>query len=170
MPEKRGAILALWLKIIQRVRSRKTKTGIKPVFSIKRLVALHRINGIAITVLVLCHPLLIKASENFTPYTFEKKYYPEFLGMALLAVLLVLAITAMFRNFLKLSYAGWLQLHRLSATLALVLLPAHILYVSETFKSGIPRKAALAIFCLNLLMIIRVWLRRLLQKAKSTGQ
>ena len=143
-------------------------TVLEQVFSIKSLGSLHRINGMTITILVLSHPLLIKASENFTPYTFEKKYYPEFLGMALLAVLLVLAVTAMFRNFLKLSHAGWLQLHRLSATLALVLLPAHILYVSETFKSGIPRKAALVIFCLNLLMISRVWLRGLLQKKISS--
>ncbi len=143
-------------------------TVLEQVFSIKRLVALHRINGIAITVLVLSHPLLIKASENFTPYTFEKKYYPEFLGMALLAVLLVLAATAMFRYFFNLSYAGWLQLHRLSATLVLFLLPAHILYVSETFKSGIPRNGALVIFCLNLLMMIRIQLRRFSQKAKSS--
>ena len=46
------------------------------------------------------------------------------------------------------------------------MMPAHILYVSESFKSGIPRKAALVIFSLNLLMIIRVWLRKYQIKAK----
>lgn len=136
------------------------------VFSVKRISALHRINGMAITFLVICHPLLIKASENFTPYTFEKKYYPEFLGIALLTVLLLLGLTAIFRNFFKLSNAKWLLLHRFSVTLVLLMMPAHILYVSESFKSGIPRKAALVIFSLNLLMIIRFWLRRHPQKAK----
>lgn len=136
------------------------------VFSVKRISALHRINGMAITFLVICHPLLIKASENFTPYTFEKKYYPEFLGIALLTVLLLLGLTAIFKNFFKLSNAKWLLLHRFSVTLVLLMMPAHILYVSESFKSGIPRKAALVIFSLNLLMIIRFWLRKHPQKAK----
>lgn len=141
-------------------------TILAQVFSVKRLIFLHRINGIAIGFLVLSHPLLIKASENFTPYTFEKKYYPEFLGMAVLVIVLTLTLTAILRNFSRLSYANWLLLHRCSATLALVLMPSHILYVSETFKSGIPHYAALVILSLNLLMIIRVWWRRLLQKAR----
>jgi len=135
------------------------------VFSAKRLLSLHRINGLAITFLVISHPLLIKASENFTPYTFEKKYYPEFLGMAVLAVLLTLSLTAVFRKFFKFSYSRWRLRHRMVATLALFLIPIHILFVSDTFKAGIPRNAALFIFSLNLLMITRIWLLRLLQKA-----
>jgi predicted ferric reductase len=137
---------------------------LEQIFTARRLLSLHRINGMVIAFLVICHPLLIKASENFTPYTFDKKYYPEFLGIALLAVLLVLSLTAVFRKIFKLSYAGWLRLHRFSATLALLLLPTHVLYVSETFKSGTPRHAALVIFSLNLLMITRVWLQRFLKK------
>jgi predicted ferric reductase len=130
------------------------------VFPAKRIFFLHRSNGIVIACLIVLHPLLIKASENFTPYTFEKKYYPEFLGIALLALLLLISLTAIFRNFLKFSYARWLLLHRFSATLALAMMPAHILYVSETFKSGIPRNTALVFLSLNLLMIIKVWLWR----------
>jgi predicted ferric reductase len=127
---------------------------------IERIFFLHRSNGIVIACLIVLHPLLIKASENFTPYTFEKKYYPEFLGIALLVLLLLISLTAIFRNFLKFSYARWLLLHRFSATLALAMMPAHILYVSETFKSGIPRNTALVFLSLNLLMIIKVWLWR----------
>ena len=141
-------------------------TIFEQVFTVKRLFSLHRINGMAIAFLVLSHPLLIKASESFTPYTFEKKYYPEFLGVSMFVVMLVLALTAIFRNFFNLSYTRWLLLHRLSATLLLFLMPTHILFVSETFKSGIPRNAALVIFSLNLLMIARVWLRGLMQKAR----
>jgi len=134
------------------------------LFSARRLFFLHRSNGMAIAFLLLAHPLLIKASENFTPYTFEEKYYPEFLGMAALAVLVVLLFTAVFRKFFRLSYGGWLLLHRFSATLTLVLMPSHVLSVSETFKAGIPYRAALLIFSLNLLMMIRVWWRRLRYK------
>jgi hypothetical protein len=113
------------------------------VFSVKRLLALHRINGMTIAFLVICHPLLIKVSENFT-----------------------LSLTAIFRNYFKLPYAKWVLLHRFTATLALLMMPAHILFVSESFKSGIPLNAALVIFSLNLLMTIRVWLRKHLQKAQ----
>ena len=141
-------------------------TIFEQIFSVKRLLSLHRINGMAITFLILSHPLLIKASEKFTPYTFEKKYYPEFIGMALLALLLLVSLIAIFRNFIKMPYTWWLFLHRLGVTLALLLIPTHILFVSETFKSGTPLSAALIVFSLNLLMITRIWLRRLSQKSQ----
>lgn len=136
----------------------------KQVLTAKGLLALHRFNGIAITILAGVHPLLIKASDNFTPYTFVKKYYPEFLGIGLLCVLLAFSLAAVFRNFLKISYKKWLLWHRLGATLVLLIMPAHILYVSETFKSGLPRRAALIILSLNLLMILRIWLYRIIMK------
>ncbi len=139
---------------------------LEQVFSVKRLLFLHRINGMIITVLVISHPLLIKASENFTPYTFEKKYYPEFLGIGLLLVLLTISFTTIFRNFFRLSYSRWLFLHRLMVTLALLIMPVHILYVSETFKSGVPWNGALIVFSLNLLLVIRIWVLRLSQYGK----
>lgn len=134
------------------------------IFSAKTVFSLHRINGMVIAFLALLHPLLIKASENFTLYTFEPKYYPEFLGIGLLGIILILAGTAIFRSFLKIKYSLWLLLHRLGATLVLVILPAHVLWVSETFKSGLPRTAALTIFSLALLLIARIWLRSLPSK------
>ena len=87
---------------------------------------MHRINGIIITCLVAAHPVLIKASENFIPYTISKKYYPEFVGIALLFVLLTLSATAIFRKFLKMPYPRWRLLHRLGATLVLLIVPAHL--------------------------------------------
>jgi len=136
----------------------------RQVFSTKRHLALHRLNGMAIVVLAGAHPLLIKASENFTPYTFARKYYPEFFGIGLLAVLLLLSFSAIFRNMLKMPYRAWLLLHRAGATLVLLLMPTHILFVSDTFKSGLPRQAAVIIVSLNLLMLLRLWLRSILQK------
>jgi hypothetical protein len=134
---------------------------LEKVFSAKSLFMLHRINGIIMACLAVTHPVLIKASENFTPYTFGKKYYPEFVGMGLLFVLLSLSATAVFRNFFKIPHKRWLLLHRLSATTVLVMLPAHILFVSDTFKSGLPRGAARTLFILSYLLIIRIWIRKL---------
>jgi len=136
------------------------------VYSLKRLLSLHRVTGLALGGLAVLHPLLIKASENFTPYIFEKKYYPEFIGIGVLTLLLFLVSTALLRKRIGLSYQKWLLLHRSIATLLLCLLPAHVLFVSETFKIGLPRKAALVLFTLNLILILRIWLRRIPPTAK----
>jgi len=131
------------------------------IFSAKRLLAFHRINGIVIILFVLTHPVLIKASENFISYTLEKKYAPEFIGIGLLLVILSVSMTAIFRDSLKIAYGRWLFPHRLGATLAVAILPFHILLVSDTFKAGPPRVAALVVFILNLLLLARIWRRRL---------
>lgn len=138
-------------------------TFFERIFSVKAGLQLHRINGVIIACLAILHPLLIKASENFTPYTLEKKYYPEFLGIVLLSIILIVSGTAFFRSFLKISYKSWLFTHRLGATLVLMLLPSHILWVSETFKNGLPRNGAVVIFSLALLLAVRIWLKRLLR-------
>jgi len=137
---------------------------LEQIFSVKILFILHRINGFIITCLVAVHPVLIKASENFTPYTFGKKYYPEFVGIGLIFVLLTVSAAAIFRNFFKMPYVRWRFLHRLGATLILLILPVHVLFVSDTFKSGVPRTAALTIFSLNLLLITYIWMKRFFQK------
>ena len=135
------------------------------IFSAKSVLMLHRINGFIIACLILAHPLLIKASENFTPYTFGKKYYPEFVGIGLLFVLFTLSVTAIFRSFFKMDYNRWRLLHRLGATMALLILPGHVFFVSDTFKSaGVPREAAIVVFSLNLLFITYIWLKRFFQK------
>ncbi len=142
-------LLASHLKFLERI------------FSLKRLIVLHRINGIIITLLVFVHPMLIKASENFIFYTFDKKYVPEFIGISLLLVILSVSVTATFRKFFKISYDKWLLLHRLGVTLVISILPLHVLLVSDTFKSGPLRIAALIISGLNLFSTVRSWLRRL---------
>jgi predicted ferric reductase len=146
-------VLAARLKILQLI------------FSAKSVLMLHRINGFVIACLIVVHPVLIKASDNFTPYTFGKKYYPEFVGISLLFVLLTVSLTAISRNLLKMDYSRWRILHRMGATMVFLIIPAHVLFVSDTFKSvGLPRSAAITVFSLNLLFITYIWLKRLFQK------
>ena len=134
---------------------------LQQIFSVKSLLVMHRINGFVIACLVAVHPVLIKASENFTPYTFGKKYYPEFVGIGLLFVVLTVSLTALFRNLLKMEYNRWRLLHRTGATMVFLILPGHVLFVSDTFKSaGLPRVAAITVFSLNLLFIVYIWLKR----------
>ena len=79
---------------------------LQQIFSTKGLLMLHRFNGFVIACLVAVHPVMIKASESFTPYTFGKKYYPEFAGIGLLFVVLAVSLTAIFRNLLKMEYSS----------------------------------------------------------------
>ncbi len=135
------------------------------IFSAKGVLVLHRINGFIIACLVVVHPVLIKASDNFTPYTFGKKYYPEFVGIGLLFVVLTVSLSALFRNLLKMDYSRWRLLHRMGATMVFLILPFHVLFVSDTFKSpGLPHIAAITIFSLNFMFIVFIWLKRLFQK------
>jgi predicted ferric reductase len=146
-------VLAARLKIMERV------------FSAKNLSYLHWINGFVITCIIIAHPVLIKASDNFIPYTISKKYYPEFVGIGLIFVLLTLSFTAIFRKFFKMPYPRWRLLHRMGATLVLAILPAHVLLVSTTFKStGVPRYSAIVVFSLSLLLILFIWIKRIFHK------
>lgn len=131
------------------------------IVSKKRLLALHRFNGFLITLLVMVHPGLVKASENFTAYVFESKYYPEFVGIGLMLIVLTVSMQAFFRERFSFDYGRWLFLHRFGATMILLILPLHVLWVSETFKGGLPHNAALMVFGLDFLFICRIWLRRI---------
>jgi predicted ferric reductase len=130
------------------------------IFSLNRIYTFHRINGITIAALALLHPILVVAAENFTFFPFKKRYWPEFLGVGVLVFFLVLMTTANWRLIFGFAYDKWLRFHRLGTLLTIALMIIHILFVSETFKSGLPRTLVLVAAGINLLLILRIWYRR----------
>jgi len=130
------------------------------IFSLNRIVTFHRMTGIAIAFLALLHPVLIIAAENFTLFPFEKRYWPEFLGVGVLIFILVIVTTANWRLMFNIAYDKWLRFHRLVTLAAIALMTTHILLVSETFKSGLPHTLVLVAAGINLMLISRLWLRR----------
>jgi len=130
------------------------------IFSLNRLYTFHRINGITIAALVLLHPILVITAENFTFFPFEKRYWPELLGVVVLAFFLVLMTTANWRLIFGFAYNKWLRFHRLGTLLTIALMIIHILFVSETFKSGLPHALVFVAASINLLLILRLWYRR----------
>jgi len=130
------------------------------IFSLNRIYAFHRTNGIAIAFLALVHPILVMAAENFTIFTFEKRYWPEFLGVGVWILITVLVTTANCRLIFGFAYNKWLRFHRLGTLTAIALMIIHILFVSETFKSGLPHVLVLIAAGINLLLILRIWYRR----------
>jgi predicted ferric reductase len=131
------------------------------IFSLNRLVTFHRMKGLAIAFLALVHPILIIAAENFTLFPFEKRYWPEFLGVAVFIFILVIVTTANWRLMLHFAYDQWLRFHRLMTVVAIALMTIHILFVSETFTSGVPHTFVFVAAGINLMLILRLWFRRL---------
>jgi predicted ferric reductase len=129
-------------------------------FSLNRMVTFHRRNGIAIASLALCHPILIIAAENFTIFPFEKRYWPEFLGVGVLFYILVIVTTANWRLMFNMAYDKWLRFHRLGTPVAIMLMVIHVLFVSETFKSGLPQTLVFVIAGITLMLMLRIWYRR----------
>jgi predicted ferric reductase len=131
------------------------------IFSLNRMVFFHRRNGLAIAFLAIVHPLLIIAAENFTLFPFEKRYWPEFLGVGVLIFIMVVVTTANWRLMFHFAYDQWLRFHRLITVAAIALMTLHILFVSETFTSGLPHTLVFVAAGVNLMLISRLWFRRL---------
>jgi predicted ferric reductase len=130
------------------------------IFSLNRVYGFHRMNGIVIACLALSHPILVMAADNFTFFPFEKRYWPQFLGVGVLAFFLVIVTTANWRLFFGFAYHNWRRFHRLGTVAVILLMFVHILFVSETFKSGFPRALVITVSGIIFLLILRIWRRR----------
>ncbi len=70
------------------------------IFSLPGLYKIHRINGIIIGILVLLHPILVTLPENRFMVPFEMRYWPEWVGVALLTAILVQLTVGKWRTIL----------------------------------------------------------------------
>lgn len=136
------------------------------IFSLPGLYKIHRINGIIIGILVLLHPILVTLPENRFMVPFEMRYWPEWVGAALLTAILVQLTVGKWRTILIKHYPRWLLFHHILGWTVLALLLIHILYVSETFEyDGLPRTVAfVAAGIITILWLAirgqRLWARR----------
>jgi len=133
------------------------------IFSLPILMRQHRIHAWIIIAAALIHPLCILLPEGNLLVPLEIRYWPEWVGVALLCVLLVQFTCSHWRQRWCLPFHIWLPVHRIVGLLITVLLLVHVLFVSETFeKSGLPRLFVLiaaAAFCLLWLWVRSGWLR-----------
>ena len=131
------------------------------IFSLNQMYRCHRMSGMIIAFLTLMHPILILASENFTLFPYEIRYWPELLGAVVWVFIVMIFITAYWRLIFGFAYDKWLRFHRLVTILSIVLLTIHILFVSDTFKSGLPQALVFVAAGITLLLISRLWYWRL---------
>lgn len=134
------------------------------IFALDRIYRLHRLNGIVIASLIPTHGLLNIAAEKFVLFPLQWRYWPEFLGIGMAIFFLTFIAGALWRPFFRLPYNTWARLHHVSALIGLILLTTHILFVSDSFRSGPPRWLILSLAGLTLILFGRLWLRRLLPR------
>ena len=122
------------------------------LFSLPGLYKLHRINGYTILLLIAIHPILVTIPEDRLMIPFETRFWPEWIGAAMLVIVLLQVVLSRWRKKLIKAYQRWLFMHRLLGWSILILLIIHILYVSETFEfDGLPRTA---IFIVVIAMVL----------------
>ena len=108
------------------------------IFGLDRLWGFHRINGLVILALAVCHPVLILGADGFGFFPFTRRYWPEFLGIGVFLLLGGLVLAAWFHHRLIRDWQVWFAMHRFTALLVFILIFVHVWFVSKPFESGIP--------------------------------
>lgn len=137
------------------------------IFSLNGLLSIHRVNAVTIAVLTLLHPLFVFAPEDIGAIQLNIDSWPEILGGTLLLLIWFLLSTGIWRQFLDLSFKRWWLIHRFG-TLALIgLLFVHVLFVSDTFRAGLPRLIIFVFIVLYAFVFASAKLRRFLTQQAS---
>lgn len=133
------------------------------VFSMPGLIREHRIHAWVIAAMALAHPALVLYSEGKWLIPLEMRYWPEWVGVGLMAMILLLLVVSQWRKRLGIAFHVWIRLHRIGGLLITALLLVHVLYVSESFTDNvIPGRAvmaAAAVFCITWLWVRSGWMR-----------
>lgn len=128
------------------------------IFSLPGLIRQHRWHAWAIVLMALIHPLCVLLAEGKLMIPLEMRYWPEWVGVGLLAVLLVQFIFTQGRRPLKIAFHHWLTGHRIAGLLIAVLLIVHVLYVSETFTDNPPPRL-IVLTAAGVFILFWLWVR-----------
>jgi predicted ferric reductase len=129
------------------------------IFSIPGLYRIHRFNAYLIGVLIMSHPMLVLAPEGRWRVPFELRYWPEWVGVSLLIMIIVQIGLTRWRAKVFRAYHKWRRVHYALGIIILFLLIVHILYVSETFEQpGLPRNLVFA--AVSGSIVLWLWIRK----------
>lgn len=135
------------------------------IFSLPALYSLHHINGYIILMLIVVHPILVTIPEDRMMIPFEIRYWPEWVGAALLVAVFVQIVFSRWRTTFIKAYQRWLFFHKAFGWSILILLVLHILYVSETFEfEGLPRTVVISVAIAVAILWLAIRSQRLLAR------
>jgi DMSO/TMAO reductase YedYZ heme-binding membrane subunit len=157
------AVILLFVQIILAVRGK----FLQELFGLPSLMRWHRINGVLVFVLVLCHVILVLVPEGILNLPIGMKYWPEMVGAILFLIIFSMVISSQFRQQLGFAYVRWRTIHKSLGYLALVLVAIHVLFVSESFEHSIPRTGLIAAVATVVIVVFRVKTVALQKKRKQ---
>jgi len=144
------AVVLVFAQILLAARGKFLQT----LFGLANLLRWHRKNGLAIALLALSHVTLVLAPEGFANLPIGRKYWPEMVGALLFLIIFFMAISAQFRQKLKLDYKRWKIIHKLLGYLVPGVIAVHVLYVSDSFSRTVPKAAFLTTLALVIIAVI----------------
>lgn len=159
-------MVAGFLLLMQIILSARLKC-LDRVFGLNHLFKFHRLTGIIVACLILLHPILIFIPEDRIMIPFEWRYWPEFVGLFLLLLIVATVIASHWRVGLKLPFHRWWPIHRSIVVLIIAALGIHVLFVSDTFEQKLPRVLAFGALGLCALLFIWIRTRRLRNQGKA---
>ena len=145
------AVILLFVQIILAVRGK----FLQELFGLPSLMRWHRVNGVLVFILALCHVTLVLVPEGILNLPIGLKYWPEMVGAILFLIIFSMVISSQFRQNLGFAYVRWRTTHKLLGYSALVLVAIHVLFVSESFKHIVPRTGLIVTVAIVVIVAFR---------------
>jgi predicted ferric reductase len=103
------------------------------VFGLCNIFRFHRVAGLIMAGLIIIHPITVFIPENRIFIPLELRYWPEFVGLFLLMLIIFAVISSHWRAWLRFPFHRWWPIHRWAAVLIVAAFWVHVLSVSEAF-------------------------------------
>lgn len=152
---KMAGLLAAILLFVQLLLGARGKI-LDDLFGVAALMMWHRVNGVLVLILALCHVTLVLVPEGITNLPIGLKFWPEMVGAALLLIILSMVVSSHLRQQLGFAYTRWRTFHRLLGYSALALIGVHVFFVSESFEHVVPRTALITVVVTVLVVLLQV--------------
>jgi predicted ferric reductase len=146
-----GCLLLIQVVLAARIR------GLDQIFGLDRLFSYHRLSGLIIAVLVMLHPFAIFISDDRIFIPLQRRYWPEFVGLFLMLLIVLMVVTSHWRLGLRLAFQRWWPLHRMAGMLAVIAFGIHVLSINDTFEQKLP--LIMAAVALVLCGLVFFWIR-----------
>ncbi len=147
-----GLLILLQLPLAGRIK------WLDRIFPLPGLIRQHQKHAGVIALMALAHPVCVMLSEGTLLIPLDIRYWPEWVGVGLLAMVIIQMIGNRWRQALIVPFHIWLPLHRIGGLMIAVLLIVHVLNVSESFTVPGPPRLAVFIAAITFIMIW-LWVR-----------
>ena len=130
-------------------------------FGLNNLYRYHRLIGMLILCMVMLHPILIFISDDRFFIPFQLRYWPEFVGLFLLMILVAMVLTAYWRSKLNIAFHRWWPMHRIAGIAVAAIFFIHLFFANDSYQQSFSEKIAWTAVTFCGLIFIWIWTRQL---------